>query len=289
NRFAESLIKGRGYVEARGADWRLRTDLPKSALDDVTKAIEFARAAIDQAFPGRPAAAGTEVTLILFKDEEEYRQLSAFDNLIPERAPVAGQYDPELRFIYSALGNQPVPIFARTMAHEATHHFASLRLSEAHGRVPRWLGEGIAQYVECLKLSKPEKVRLDSLDRGTVAQSTAIVAPGGGISGAWMYSKRVEEAFPNLELNLARVDVEAMVDGRLDGQFFDERALTLYDVSWLLVHYLMNGDSGGHRDAFRAWVVEPSGERNATTLAAAVGVPAAELKPRLRTYLAQIK
>jgi hypothetical protein len=104
-----------------------------------------------------------------------------------------------------------------------------------------------------------------------------------------MYRKRVEEAFPNLELNLAAVDVEAMLDGRLDEHFFDEGALTLYDVSWLLVHYLMNGESGRHRDAFRGWVVEPPGERNAATLAAAIGVPAADLKPRLKTYLRQIK
>jgi len=288
--FTESLLKGKDYREAKGNGWLVRTDLPKASLDDLQAALEFARRVFDEAFPGPGNADGAQVvTLILFKDEEEYRQLSAFDNIIPERAQVAGQYDPEFRMIYSALGGKPMPVFARTMAHEATHHFSSLRLSGVEGGMPRWLAEGIAQYVECARMAKPGKVRLEALDRGEVSQPAVLMARGEAYGGSYIYRKRAEIAFSNLQENLTRVDLAALLDGRLDREFFHEGALTLYDVSWLLVHYLMNGDGGRHRENFRTWVVDQSAPRNAGTLAAAVGIPAEDLQARLRDYLAQIK
>jgi len=288
--FMESLLKGPDYKEAKGIGWRVRTDLPKSSLDDVQAAIEFAQRVFDEAFPGPGAPAGAQdVTVVLFKDEKEYQQLSAFDNIIPDRAPVAGQYDPEFRTIYSALGSQPMPVFARTMAHEATHHFAALRLSDAEDRIPRWLNEGVAQYIECTRMAKPGKVRLEALDRGRVEQPAVVMARAEAYRGSLIYQKRVENALSNLDANLASVDIAALVDGQLDRHFFDEAALTLYDVSWLLVHYLMNGDGRQHREAFRKWVTDVGTPRNAASLSAAVGIPAHDLSGRLRAYLAQIK
>jgi len=288
--FTETLLKGRGYLEARGNGWFLRTDLPRTSLDDIQKILDFSRNVFDQAFPGSAAPAGTpDVTMILFRDEEEYRQLSAFDNIIPERAPIAGQYDGEVRMIYSALGSDPMSIFARTMAHEATHHFTFMRLSTANGPVPRWLSEGIAQYVQCVKMAKPGKIRLESLDRGQVSQPSAFVTAGGAVHGAWVYQKRAEAAFPDLDQNLAAIDLAAVVDGRLDQHFFDEGAIALYDVSWLLVHFLMNGDGGSHREAFRKWVLDPGADRTAATLSAAVGLSMDEMGQRLKPYLDQIR
>lgn len=288
--FTESLLKGKDYKEAKGNGWRVRTDLPKTSLDDLQAALEFARRGFDEAFPGPvPADGAQDVTLILFKDEEDYRQLSAFDNIIPERAPVAGQYDPEFRMIYSALGGQPMQVFSRTMAHEATHHFASLRLTGAERRMPRWLSEGIAQYIECLKMAKPGKVRLEALDRGQVSQPAVVLSRGDAYSGSYIYRKRAEIGLSNLKENLARVDLAQLLDGRLDRQFFHEGGLTLYDVSWLLVHYLLNGDGRQHREGFRKWAADAGAARDAGTFAAAVGFPVESLQGRLREYLAQIQ
>jgi len=287
--FTESLLKGPAYREAKGNGWLIRTDQPKASLDDMQAAIDFARRVFDEAFPGPgQGEASQDVTLILFKDEEKYRQLSAFDNVIPERAPVAGQYDPEFRIIYSALGGGPMQVFARTMAHEATHHFSSLRLG-VDGRMPRWLGEGIAQYVECVKMAKPGKVRLEALDRGTVEQPAVLMARGEAQRGAHIYRKRAESALSNLQANLTAVDLAALVDGRLDRHFFHEEALTAYDVSWLLVHYLMNGDARGHREDFRKWAGNRSATRDWDTLAAGIGITAQDLQARLRAYLAQVR
>lgn len=288
--FMESLLKGPDYKEAKGNGWLVRTDLPKSSLDDVQAAIEFAHRVFDEAFPGPGAPAGAQdVTVVLFEDEKEYQQLSAFDNIIPDRAPVAGQYDPEFRTIYSALGLQPMPFFARTVAHEATHHFAAQRLADAEGRIPRWLGEGIAQYVECTRMAKPGKVRLEALDRGNVNQPAVVMARAETYRGSFIYRKRAESALSNLDENLANLDIAALVDGRLERHFFGAGAPTLYDVSWLLVHYLMNGDGRQHREAFRRWATDVGTPRNAASLAAAIGIPAGDLPGRLRVYLAQIK
>ncbi|HET8946560.1 MAG TPA: DUF1570 domain-containing protein [Candidatus Polarisedimenticolia bacterium] len=288
--FMDSLLKGQDYKESKGHGWFVRTDLPKSALDDVQAAIEFARRVFDEAFPGPGVPAGAQdVTVILFKDEKDFQHLSAFDNFIPNRAPLAGQYDPEFRMIYSTLGPQPMPFFARTVAHEATHHFAAQRLSDADGRIPRWLDEGIAQYVECTRMAKPGKVRLEALDRGMTEQPAVVMARAEALSGAYVYPKRVERALLNLQENLSGVDIAELVDGRHEERFFVEGAVTLYDVSWLLVHYLMNGDERQHREAFRKWVAEVGVPRNSRSLAAAMGIPAEDLPARLSAHLARIR
>jgi hypothetical protein len=288
--YMDSLLKDRKPRESKGDDWVVRTDLPKSALDDVQGAIEFARRVFDEAFPGPGGQAGAQgVTVILFKDEKDYQHLSAFDNFIPNRAPIAGQYDSEFRMIYSALGSMPMPIFARTVAHEATHHFAAQRLSGPQGRIPRWLGEGIAQFVECARRAKPGQVRLEALDRGVAEQSAFLMVRAEAYTGSFVYQKRAEDALSNLQENLGSVDVAALVDDRLEEHFFGEGALTLYDVSWLLVHYMMNGDGRQHREAFRKWVMDTGAPKNAETLAAATGIPTQDLPGRLSTYLAQIK
>ena len=288
--FMDSLLQGRDYKEAKGSGWFLRTDLPKSSLDDVQAAIEFAQRVFDEAFPGPAVPAGAQdMTVVLFKDEKHYQQLSAFDNFIPGRTRVAGQYDPGLRMIYSAVGPQPMPIFARTVAHEATHHFAAQRLADADGRIPRWLGEGIAQYVECARMAKPGKVRLEALDRGVMERSPVFMAGAEEYWNSYTYTKRAESALSNLQENLANVDVVALVDGRLEPRFFGEEAFTLYDVSWLLVQYLMNGDERQHREAFRKWAMDVGTPRNAASLVAAMGIPANDLPGRLKAYLAQLK
>jgi hypothetical protein len=290
--FTESLLKGPEYKEASGNGWRLRTDLPKTAIDDVQGAIEFARRALDEILPASPGAAAVppdaqDVTLILFKDQEKYRQLSAFDNVVPERAPTAGEYDPHFRLIYSAAGDKPMVLFARVTAHEATHHFLSQRWP-GPARLPRWLNEGMAQFIESLKTSKSGKVRLDVLDRGSIGQNVTLLGSEGARPGYYLWRKRAEDALPDLRDNLAAVDPAALLDGTLNGKFFNENQRTTYDVSWLLVHFLVNGDDGRHREAFRAWMLDGATEKTAATLAAATGIPAAELRARLRDHLARL-
>ncbi|HYV86785.1 MAG TPA: hypothetical protein VFB49_12805 [Patescibacteria group bacterium] len=289
-KFTETLLTGRGYLEARGKGWFLRTDLPKSALDDLQRTLDFAKEAFTDAFPGgTEPAASQDVTIILFKDQEKYQQLAAFDNLVPERSPVAGHYNPQVRIIYAAQGNQPMPIFARVIAHEATHHFAQLRLARPNEYLPRWLNEGTAMFVESIKMAKPGKVRLDALDRGDVTQPAALITRDGTASGAWMWRKTVENALPLLAENLGDYDIGALVDGRLDQYFFDNSMQVQYAVSWLLVHTLLTGEAGRYREAFRAWAAGAGATRDATTLGAALGIPMPDLHRAMEKHLKEIQ
>jgi hypothetical protein len=111
----------------------------------------------------------------------------------------------------------------------------------------------------------------------------------GAQQGTFVWKKRVEAALADLRENLSEVDVAALVDGGLDRHFFDEHGESLYDVSWLLVHFLMNGEDGRHRDAFRAWVLDAGAAKSAATLAAATAIPAADLPARLREHLARLR
>jgi hypothetical protein len=288
--FTETLLAGKGYVETRGNGWFLRTDLPKTAVDDLQRTLEFAREAFSDAFPGRVEQAGSQdVTIILFKDKEKYQELSAFDNLVPERSPVAGQYNPHLKIIYAAQGEQPMPIFARVIAHEATHHFAQLRLARADSYLPIWLNEGIAEFVESMKIAKPGKIRLDALDRGTVSKPAAILTRDDTMSGEWVWPKNVEESIHALEGNLGEVDLEALIDGRLDRHFSDNGMQVQYAVSWLLVHTLLTGEGGRYRDPFRSWATNADAKRDAATLGAALGISMPDLRNLMEKHLKEIR
>ena len=294
--FTETLLAGKGYLEARGDGWFLRTDLPRTTFDDIQRALEFARAAFSEAFPGRadqPASADQpgpqDVTIVLFKDQEKYQELSAFDNLIPDRAPVAGQYNPQLKIIYAAQGNQPMPIFSRLIAHEATHHFAQLRLARPGSYMPTWLNEGVAEFVQSMKMAKPGKIRLDALDRGTVEQPAAIVTRDDTMSGEWVWVKNADESLHLLAENLGEVDLEALLNGALDRHFRDNEMKVHYAVSWLVVHTLLTGEGGRYRDAFRAWATSTGTERNASTLGAGLGITMPELRRLLEKHLKEIQ
>jgi hypothetical protein len=294
--FTETLLAGKGYLETRGDGWLLRTDLPKTTFDDIQRALDFARAAFSEAFPGRadrPASADQpgpqDVTIILFKDQEKYQELSAFDNLIPDRAPVAGQYNPQMKIIYAAQGDQPMPIFSRLIAHETTHHFAQLRLARPDSYVPIWLNEGIAEFVGSIKMAKPGKIRLDALDRGIISQPAAILTRDDTLSGERVWLKNAEESIHLLAENLGEVDLEALFNGALDRHFRDNEMRVHYAVSWLVVHSLLTGEGGRYRDAFRVWATNTGAERNAATLGAALGITMPELRRLLEKHLKEIQ
>ena len=121
--FADTLLRGPDYQEAQGTDWTLQTNAGEKVVKRVDRALRFADRAFAVAFPkARRPEDPRDVTILLFRDGRSLSEVAAFDNIIPRHTPIAGQYTPMDRMIYTAVGNDPLPLVVAVLVHEATHH-----------------------------------------------------------------------------------------------------------------------------------------------------------------------
>jgi tetratricopeptide (TPR) repeat protein len=190
-----------------GTPWRelasdhfvVRTDLDADEARELLHRLERMRAAVLAAlFDGAPETPG-RVEVVAFRTDREFKDFA------PEG--VSAYY---LRYAGGppriVLSGEIASWQRALLAHELTHHY----LAAVFARLPRWLGEGLAVYMETLGEQRP--------DRGLVI---------GGAPPARLARAR-ESPMPVNELL------------RWDGTVGTKESLDFYASSWLLVHYLAN-------------------------------------------------
>ena len=126
--------------------------------------------------------------------------------------------------------------------HEATHAFMDRHIV-AHGTsVPRWLGEGLAEY---MGNSKVEKKRL--IPGKTRKRKAYLTMSGGriGSTDAWLDATHVKRAVRGKK---------ALTLGEIFNAgpeiFYGEKRDLYYPMSWFLVHYLRHGEEGWRESNF---------------------------------------
>lgn len=188
-----------------GTPWRelasdhfvVRTDLDAEDALALLHRLERMRAAVLAAlFEGAPETPG-RVEVVAFRSDRE------FEDFAPPG--VSAYY---LRYAGGppriVLSGEIASWQRALLAHELTHHY----LAAAFARLPRWLGEGLAVYMETIGEQRP--------DRGLV------------IGGAPL--ERLERA------KESPMPLKALL--RWDGTMGTRESLDFYASSWLLVHYL---------------------------------------------------
>jgi hypothetical protein len=273
--FADHLLKDRRDRVVRGDGWVLRTDAKKSLVPKIREALDIAILCFDAAFPDAPPQPeDAPLDILLFAKDDAYRQFIAFDNFVPRLTPTAGKYDGETRMIYTSTGDVPLQMAIRILVHEATHHLIQTRLSKRWEYPPRWLNEGIATYIETMKVEKRAKVDLAALDRGWFHH------------GRIQYQKKADSLTEVLSLNMANLpELPYLFEGMYDHLFFGANADVAYGISWLLVHYLINAEGGKYRRGFERWIYAERGDEAGDSLADAVGHSYASLQDALPAYL----
>jgi hypothetical protein len=274
--FADTLLRGPDYQEAQGTDWTLQTNAGEKVVKRVDRALRFADRAFAVAFPkARRPEDPRDVTILLFRDGRSLSEVAAFDNIIPRHTPIAGQYTPMDRMIYTAVGNDPLPLVVAVLVHEATHHLTYERLYPEKKRLPPWVTEGIATFIE--SLSRRDKyLNLRKIDRKVVKHGMVRWSPPGEV-----YLTRIREvaaagALPSLESVL-----ETELDGISTSLF--------YAYSWGVVHFLMNGNEGKYRQGFERWIMDPDLPTTGESFAATLGTTLPELDAELRAYLRTLR
>jgi len=239
-----SLLSGPDFRQVDGDGFVLRTDVTGRGPEALVGGLAQARAAFDAAFPGEWPAPQAPLALYVFARQEEFNQVVAFDELALTHVPLTGQYAPDGQSVYLSAGEKPMRLTARVVAHEVAHHFVDQRFYRGAESPPFWVSEGIAAFIENLA-DPPEPtapVDLASLERGLQSDKGYT-----WMADADRYLRRLQDVTRDgAALPVADLMAGIGVDGT-------DRTMP-YGLSWLLVHYLMNGNGGAHRGAFREWL-----------------------------------
>jgi hypothetical protein len=128
------------------------------------------------------------------------------------------------------------------LLHEATHAFLDRHVVRPGVALPRWLGEGFADYVG------NSRIQDGRLQPGKNLTRTFEMQKGGVRIVRTTAGSRLEEAKQALRQGKG-LGVRAMLEAS-PMIFYGERSSLYYASSWLLVHYLRDGGAGWAQTRF---------------------------------------
>ena len=242
-KLASQLLAGADRAEIPREGWAVLTNVAASQRKELIDAIEHAHVAFGSVFPAAPSLPeSSRLTVLLFRSEHAFNQVASFDNLLRMERGIAGQYSPYQQTAYTALGNKPVRIAIATLVHETTHHLVHQRLFQDGRQPPYWVSEGIATFMELLRVGKtldPSRFRRGKQSEGDYQW----IAQADTYLGALKRAGRAG-TLPDLGAFLSSSPELGPIDSDI-----------AYGLSWLLVHFLINGEQGRHRENFQSWLL----------------------------------
>lgn len=167
-----------------------------------------------------------------------------------------------------------------TLLHEAVHAYADRHLVRPGFRLPRWLSEGLAEYIGNSEIKRGELI-LGRIPKGKYVLDRR---RGGAFrvkSDAGWTLDRVKQAVrtgetPSIEEILAVAPED----------FYAEQRGLYYALSWLLVHYLRHGEPGWAEEEFPALLLYlAEGYPSEAALEAVYDLEAGELEEPFRAYV----
>jgi len=164
-----------------------------------------------------------------------------------------------------------------TLLHEGTHAFLDRYVSRPGVVIPRWMHEGLAEYIGNSRIQKgklvPGRQRKLEVYRGPGFAVTGRSAPQMSAEGLKAVMKK-GQAIPLSELVTADADA-----------FYGERAETFYAEAWLFVHFLRHGDESWADERFPSLVLYlAEGHPSEPALEEVYGDPA-ELEAAFQEYV----
>jgi hypothetical protein len=283
-RFAEALLSRapdeyyawRGLKVVHGDGWSLHTNEEERMIESVQEGMARARQAFDALFPAAGSGSGAPpVTILLFDDWIDRFRVERLNPFEDPGEEMTASYHPYFKRIYASAGIVPESILVGIIAHEAAHHWVAHRIYGGGREPPLWLNEGVASLIGAMRLT--EKHASDTADFKT------------GNKGA--YQRQAQTFLSELRLAIKQESlprVADLVEGYLDEVLYrrgGQHGLLYHALSWALVHYLVNGEGGAHRQTFREWVMASASREDAPALEQALGRTLGEIEAALLTYL----
>jgi tetratricopeptide (TPR) repeat protein len=222
--------RGHKWVQLESDHYTLRTDLPPEQAREAMSRLERTRVAILAAmWPSALRQEMTKLTVYVLQDPREFeglypRRVRAFFFKSDTEALIVLPGSPaSWEYRFSGLSEAS----SSRLNHELTHFLSTYALA----RQPRWLSEGLAEYLETLRLS-PDG-------------STAVV--GSPHPGALYEMSGILDWVEDNQGMLTRDPARAWSmqhvlrwDRMQESGEEDRKILYMYAGSWLLVHWLID-------------------------------------------------
>jgi hypothetical protein len=176
-----------------------------------------------------------------------------------------------------------------TLVHEATHHYNHTILGFPRDRSALWLDEGIANYFGNSTIDKDGNLKLGVIATGPRPWRGAGDTPVYRLPGQLSYDNPPLARIVWLQNEMRRgwhFRFSDLLSREARSSFYSENPMRNYSISWMLVHFLMEGKDGSYREPFMRYIREEvQGRGGVEALEKAFGVPCEQLEEELRDYV----
>ena len=214
---------GRPWLRMDSDHYTLHTDLPAEDARDAMRRLERTRAAIlTSMWPRSLSQQMTKLDVYVLQNPRE------FEGLYPRRVrSFFFRSDSEALIVLSGRPGTWERIFSglslassSPLNHELAHYLSAYSLS----RQPRWLSEGLAEYLETLRLSEDGQTAVVGAPhlQAITLMSSWLQAVRQGLAQGWTMQRVIQW------------------DRTLEAREQDKEVGANYAGSWLLVHWLVN-------------------------------------------------
>jgi hypothetical protein len=224
--------------ELRLGPYGATTDVEDAPLLALLDALARDVEAVYQSRYGLAPVGQAREQIVLYGDGDDYRRL-ARENARIASIDSAGHTVSGLVLLHA--GERPASEVGATLVHELAHLLNRRALGPA---LPPWLDEGLAEDLAQSRLSpagglEPGSLGGEAYDRGDHVELR------GGLAAALVLQRAIAEGqAPRVEALLASPWDEFVAAGR------EQR----YDAACFFVRYLLDGEGGALRPAFRAYL-----------------------------------
>jgi hypothetical protein len=131
-----------------------------------------------------------------------------------------------------------------------------------------------------------------AFEAGVIGGKQISVLRGGrdkAVSNARIRTKKVRDALREAATDESALSFRVLAADD-PSEFYGKGAFVHYDVSWLMIHYLLHGDHGAHAGAFVRYIgIDDRGQGAPDLLFAEIGMTPEELDAALQDHLKTLK
>jgi hypothetical protein len=285
---ADELIRDPSYRSAASDRYRVQTDDPGTNPKAAVQLLESFRDFFDAFWKGRTELAPYEKQsrVFLFFSFHKFNQLLGGNWKFRITRP-AGHYRKTVDVITLHTEPDGRAHMADSLVHEAAHQLIEQRVYSGDHRSALWIAEGLASYFGYTYMDRDHVFHPGEIGGKAESLELGKSRPGASeartvLKAVRRYSKSVRE---DDDLRFVRV---ISIDD--PGVFYGSAAAVHYASSWLVVHFLIHGDDGEHRDDFFRYLERDSrGEANAKALFTEIRMSPRGLDDAVAAHLKTLK
>jgi len=172
-----------------------------------------------------------------------------------------------------------VEVLLQVLIHEATHAYTDRHLFRRGNPMPRWLGEGFAEYMGNSRIDKK-----GVLIPGETLKSQYALSHYRGARRQTTVAGSILEELRGAVRKGEGLSLEELLDS--ERAAFLEKAHLYYPTSWLFVHFLAHGEAEWEKENFpRFMLYMAEGYSAESALEAVYGVTVADLEAPFGKYV----